>query len=47
MRWYDYAVCLFIADIASAMIVAGSPLVIIPALWYIMYEDFRERSLNK
>lgn len=47
MRWYDYAVCIFIADFAAAAIVVGSWIIVFPVLWYLAYEDFRKWQTNK
>lgn len=47
MRWYDYIVCVMIADIAAAAIVTGSWLIVFPVFWYLMYEDFRKWQNNK
>ena len=46
MRWYDYLVCLFIADVIAGMIIAGSPLVVLPVLAYLSYEDFRRMQVH-
>ena len=47
MRWYDYVVCLIIADFAAAAIMAGSLMVILPIFWYLIYEDYRKWMTNK
>lgn len=42
MRWYDYIMCIFFADVISAMIMAGSMFVVLPVISYLFYEDFRK-----
>lgn len=46
MKWYDYVVCFIIADFAAAMIVTGSWMIIFPAFWYMIYEDFRKWQVH-
>lgn len=45
MKWYDYVVCVFIADMMAAFIIAGSFLVFIPIFFYIQYEFLRAGKL--
>lgn len=47
MKWYDYAVCFFIADMISALLMAGNILVIFPLLLYFQYETFRIGKYTK
>ncbi len=45
MKWYDYAVVFFIADVASASIVTGNILgVVISTIIYLAYEDMRKND---
>lgn len=46
MRWYDYLVCLFLADVIAAMLIAGSPFVVLPVLAYLSYEDLRRIQVH-
>jgi hypothetical protein len=46
MRWYDYVVCVVIADFAAGAIMAGSWAVVFPVLWYLFYEDFRKWQVS-
>lgn len=48
MKWYDYVICVLIADYLTAMVFAGSMLVFIPYLIFELYCDYRkERELKK
>jgi hypothetical protein len=44
MRWYDYIVCVLIADFFTAMLFAGSILVFIPYLIFELYSEFRKEQ---
>jgi hypothetical protein len=45
MKWYDYIVIFFIADVASASIVTGNILgLTISAVIYFIYEDMRKND---
>lgn len=42
MRWYDYLMCLWLADILSTSIVYGYPFVLLASLLsYKLYENMR------
>jgi hypothetical protein len=41
MKWYDYVVCFFLADMISALLMAGNILVVFPVLVYFQYENYR------
>jgi hypothetical protein len=47
MRWYDYVVCVVIADFIAAAIIVQSWAIILPILWYIIYEDMRKWQISQ
>lgn len=47
MKWYDYVVCVFIADIITGMLFAGSILVFVPILFFDMYCEMRKYQVEK
>lgn len=48
MKWYDYAMCLLIADFMTGMLFAGSILVFLPYLVFDMYCEIRKNmEMNK
>lgn len=47
MKWYDYIVCFLIADYLTAMLFAGSILVFIPYLIFVLYCDVRKEQETK
>jgi hypothetical protein len=44
MRWYDYVVCVLIADFFTGMLFAGSILVFVPYLIFELYSEFRKEQ---
>lgn len=46
MRWYDYLICLYLADIISALLIAGSIIVVFPAIFYFHYEEYRRQQVH-
>jgi hypothetical protein len=47
MKWYDYVVCVLIADYVTAMLFAGSIFVFIPLLIFELYKDMRKFQNEK
>lgn len=46
MKWYDYAICLFLADLITAHLMVGSVFVALPILSYYIYEDYRKQQVR-
>lgn len=47
MKWYDYVMCLWFADLASAGVMSGSYIALIFAgILYALYEQMR-RDVNR
>lgn len=47
MRWYDYIVCLWIADLISASILVGNIFTLAMSIFaYWSYEDFRKEQVR-
>lgn len=46
MKWYDYIMCLFFADLISAAIMVGSWTVVITIIMYFSYEDLRKWMID-
>ena len=47
LKWYDYVVCVFIADYIVGMVFAGNILVFIPMLVYELYSEMRKQQVEK
>ena len=47
LEWYDYVVCILIADYITGMLFAGSILVFIPMLVYEFYSEIRKQQVEK
>lgn len=47
MRWYDYIMCVLIADYITAFLFASNIFVVIPIIWYYLYEDMRKQTVIK
>ena len=44
MKWYDYVVCIWLADIIAALLMSGSFFVFAPVLAYQFYSDMRKQQ---
>jgi hypothetical protein len=44
MKWYDYIICVLIADYMTGMLFAGSILVFVPYLIFDLYCDIRKHQ---
>jgi hypothetical protein len=44
MKWYDYVVCICLADIIAALVLSGSFFVLVPVLAYQFYSDMRKQQ---
>ena len=47
MKWYDYVICVLIADYITAMLFAGSILVFVPYLIFDIYCDYRRSKIHE
>jgi uncharacterized protein YqhQ len=47
MKWYDYIVCVLIADYLVALLFAGSIFAFVPILFYELYTEIRKQQVEK
>jgi uncharacterized protein YqhQ len=47
MKWYDYIVCILIADYLVALLFAGSLFTFVPILFYELYTEMRKQQVEK
>lgn len=47
MKWYDYVICVLIADYIVAFFFAGSIFLFMPILFYELYTEVRKQQIEK
>jgi hypothetical protein len=47
LRWYDYVVCVLIADYLVALLFAGSIFAFAPILFYELYTEMRKQQVER